>query len=206
MHSDLAAAGANASARAGVVVPVRAFVGGHARLVGALDDAARAELGRELAARVLAAAAPFPAVVVTEAAEVREWAEDLGVAVIGDPGGLDESARAGVRWCRDHELPRAIIAHADLPWARTFAGVANDGSRAVVVIVPCHRDDGTPVLSVPVDIDFGFAYGERSFRRHVASARRQGLGVRVVRDPTLAFDVDVPADLVGLGTLLAAPG
>jgi 2-phospho-L-lactate/phosphoenolpyruvate guanylyltransferase len=206
MPSDSATTGANASARAGVVVPIRAFVGGQARLVGAIDDAARADLGQQLATRVLAAAAPFPVVVVSDAPEVRTWAEGAGAtAVIGDPGGLDASARAGVRWCRAQGLPRAIIAHADLPWARTFAGVANDGSRPIVVVVPCHRDNGTPVLSVPVDSDFEFAYGERSFRRHVAVARRLGLGVRVVRDPNLAFDVDVPSDLVRLGPMLAAP-
>jgi len=138
---------------------------------------------------------------------VRVWALGAGVtAVIDDPGGLDASARAGVLWCRAQGLPRAIVAHADLPWARTFAGVANDGSLPIVVAVPCHRDDGTPVLSVPVDADFEFAYGEGSFRRHVSMARHRGLGVRVVRDPRLAFDVDVPADLTRLGPMLTAPG
>jgi 2-phospho-L-lactate guanylyltransferase len=78
-----------------------------------------------------------------------------------------------------------------------------------MVAVPCHRDDGTPVLSVPTDTDtdteFTFAYGENSFRRHVALAQRLGLAVRVVRDPNLAFDVDVPADLARLRRALAAP-
>jgi 2-phospho-L-lactate guanylyltransferase len=51
------------------------------------------------------------------------------------------------------------------------------------------------VLSVPVGVPFRFAYGPGSFRRHVAEAERLGLHVRVVRDPDLAFDVDVPDDL-----------
>jgi 2-phospho-L-lactate guanylyltransferase len=70
-----------------------------------------------------------------------------------------------------------------------------DGTQPIVTIVPCHRDDGTPVLSVPVDLDFHFSYGPGSFRRHAAEARRVGAAVRVVRDPSLAFDVDVPSDL-----------
>jgi 2-phospho-L-lactate guanylyltransferase len=70
-----------------------------------------------------------------------------------------------------------------------------------VAIVPCHRDDGTTVLSVPVDAPFRVAYGPGSFRRHAAEARRLGLGFRVVRDPELAFDVDVPDDLDRLGVL-----
>jgi 2-phospho-L-lactate guanylyltransferase len=51
---------------------------------------------------------------------------------------------------------------------------------------------------VPIGPPFDFAYGPGSFRRHVAEARRRGYGVRVVREPTLAFDVDVPADLAAL--------
>ena len=50
----------------------------------------------------------------------------------------------------------------------------------------------------PVDAPFRFAYGTGSFRRHAAEARRLGLGLRVVRDRDLAFDVDVPDDLLAL--------
>ncbi len=70
--------------------------------------------------------------------------------------------------------------------------------------MPCHRDDGTPVLSVPTAAEFRFAYGPGSFRRHAAEARRLGLGLRVIRDRDLAFDVDVPDDLVELAADLEA--
>lgn len=205
MPFDPASSGANASSPAGVVVPIRAFAGGQARLAGAIDAAARADLGRELATRVLEAANPFPVVVVSDAPEVRAWAGAAGAtAVIDDPGGLDAAARAGVTWCRAQGLSRVIVAHADLPWARTFAGIARDGSRPIVTIVPCHRDNGTPVLSVPTDVDFEFGYGEGSFRRHALIAREQGLAVRVIRDPSLAFDVDLPDDLARLGAMSTA--
>ncbi len=65
-------------------------------------------------------------------------------------------------------------------------------------IVPCHRDDGTPVISIPAGTSFSLAYGTGSFRRHVAAAHAAGLAVRVVRDPLLGFDVDLPADLAAL--------
>ena len=91
-----------------------------------------------------------------------------------------------------------IVAHADLPHARPgalerFATIAP----GIVTIVPCHRDDGTPVLSVPAGAGFAFAYGPGSARRHAAIARGLGLAVHIVRDPELGFDVDVPADLDG---------
>ena len=67
--------------------------------------------------------------------------------------------------------------------------------RPVVALVPCHRDDGTNVLSVPTSADFVFAYGPGSFQRHLAEADRLGLEARIVRDPDLMVDVDVPDDL-----------
>ena len=60
------------------------------------------------------------------------------------------------------------------------------------------------MLSVPTAVDFRFAYGPGSFRRHAVESRRLGLGLRVVRDHDLAFDVDVPDDLVELATDLEA--
>jgi 2-phospho-L-lactate guanylyltransferase len=182
----------------GVVVPIRAFALGKVRLAGELDGDQRAVLARELADRVVSAAGPAPVVVVTSAPDVRAWAVGRGVAVVDDPGSLDAAARAGCEHLRAAGCARAVVAHADLPWARTLAPLARDGSRPIVALVPCHRDDGTPVLSVPLDVAYRFAYGPGSFREHAAEARRLGLGLRVVRDPQLAFDVDVPADLVAL--------
>ena len=49
---------------------------------------------------------------------------------------------------------------------------------------------------VPSGGGFTFAYGPGSFQRHGAEARRLGLGLRVVREPLLGHDVDVPADLL----------
>jgi 2-phospho-L-lactate guanylyltransferase len=193
-----------AGARAGVVIPIRAFALGKARLADALDPATRTALARRWAERVVQAAAPLPVIVVSSDAEVQEWARLLHVTVIADPGTLDAAAVAGRDHLRDASCTRVVIAHADLPFARDLARLARDGSQPVVALVPCHRDDGTPVLSVPAAVDFRFAYGPDSFRRHAAEARRLGLAVRVVRDRDLAFDVDVPDDLVDLAGDLEA--
>ena len=191
-------------ARAGVVVPIRAFALGKARLADTLDLAARASLGQRWAAQVVHAAAPMTTLVVSSDPEVCDWATRLGLAVVDDPGTLDAAAVAGRDWLRELGCTRAVIAHADLPYARALDRLARDGSQPIVALVPCHRDDGTPVLSVPTAVDFQFAYGPGSFRRHAVESRRLGLGLRVVRDRDLAFDVDVPDDLVELATDLQA--
>jgi 2-phospho-L-lactate guanylyltransferase len=171
---------------------------GKARLADTLNVEERARLGRHCAESVAAAAAGLPTVVVSSDPEVQDWAAGLALAVVDDPGTLDASAAVGRAVLRDCGCTRVVIAHADLPHARTFAGVIRDATCPVVTIVPCHRDDGTPVLSLPTAADFRFAYGPGSYRRHAAEARRLGLGVRVVRDRDLAFDVDLPADLATL--------
>jgi 2-phospho-L-lactate/phosphoenolpyruvate guanylyltransferase len=187
----------------GAVIPIRAFALGKARLAASLDGAERAALARRWAEQVVHAAAPMPVVVVSSDPDVRTWASALGLDRLDDPGSLDAAAAAGRDHLRALGCARVVVAHADLPRARGLARLARDASVPVVALVPCHRDDGTPVLSVPTDADFRFAYGPESFRRHAAEARRLGLGLRVVRDRDLAFDVDIPDDLTALNTSLA---
>jgi 2-phospho-L-lactate/phosphoenolpyruvate guanylyltransferase len=183
------------AAPTGVVVPIRTFALGKARLAERLTPEERADLARRFADQVVTAAGALPVVVVTSAPEVGAWARELGVATVADPGSLDGAAGDGRDFLAARGCERVVIAHADLPFARSLAPVTGDGADPVVALVPDHRDDGTPVLSVPVAAPFRFAYGPGSFRRHVEEAERLGLTVRVVRDPDLGFDVDVPADL-----------
>jgi 2-phospho-L-lactate guanylyltransferase len=192
--------GAGVSRRnAAVVIPIRSFEAGKSRLGSELDPGRRAELLRAMAENVVAAAGPMRVAVVSNAGEVRRWAAELGLTVIDDPGTLNLAAAAGLGWADVAGFDRVVVAHADLPLATSLAPVAADGRRPIVTAVPCHRDDGTPVLSLPTTAtNFVFAYGPGSFRRHAAAARAAGLAFRVRRDGRLGRDVDAPEDLVGL--------
>jgi 2-phospho-L-lactate guanylyltransferase len=174
---------------------LRSFAFGKARLADALDDAARVAFVQSMAERVVAAARPRPVVVVSSAPEVRAWAASHDLTCLDDPGTLDAAAATGRAWVAAQGLARLVVAHGDLPLATTLDGVADDGAARVAVIVPDHHGDGTPVLSIPVDVAFEFAYGHRSCERHAAEARRCGLDVRLAPVRELSFDVDVAADL-----------
>lgn len=183
---------------AGVVIPIRAFTSGNARLAAVLDDRERVDLAMTMAAAVVGAAGELPIVIVSSAPEVRSWPAVAPHTVIDDPGtGLDGAVAAGCAHLAGHGVTRLIVAHADLPRARAGSLVrfATDPPD-VVSIVPCHRDDGTPVISIPASPPFGFAYGPDSARRHAATARSAGLVVRVVRDADLGYDIDIPEDLL----------
>lgn len=144
---------------------------------------------------VVDAAGGRPLVVVSSAPEVDAWCAQRALHRIDDPGSLDGAAAHGREWVRAQGLDRVVVVHADLPLATTLDAVADDGAAPVAVIVPDHRDDGSPVLALPASAPFEFAYGPGSSLRHRHEAERLGLTVRVARIAELAFDVDVPADL-----------
>jgi 2-phospho-L-lactate guanylyltransferase len=179
----------------GVVLPLRSFSHGKARLAQQLGVARREQLVRAMAERVVDAAGALPVVVVSSAPEVRAWAADRDLACLIDPGSLDGAAEAGRDHFREGGFLRVVVVHGDLPLARTLAHVSGGGAQRVAVLVPSHRDGGTPVLAIPAGVPFAFTYGHGSFERHCAHARALGLDVRVVHDDALGFDVDVPDDL-----------
>ena len=188
----------------GVLIPVKAFADAKGRLAGAVDADGRADLARAMAATVVAAAAPLPVTVVCDDDGVDAWARSVGAAVIRVHGpGLNRAVEAGVAALAADGVPQVVIAHADLPRAtRLDHCAATQG----ITLVPDRNLDGTPVLSVPTDAGFRFAYGPGSYAAHVAEAERLGLPWRSLHDPDLAFDVDDPADLEGLDGLLGALG
>lgn len=176
-----------------VLVPVKAFAVAKVRLAPALSGEERRALARAMADQVLAAAAPLPAAVVCDDEEVRAWAERAGAQVLWCPGlGLNGAVTEGVARLAAAGTTRVVVAHADLPLATALAWVAEgDG----VTLVPDRHDDGTNVAGVPAAAGFAFSYGPGSFARHRAEAARLELPLRVVRDPALGWDVDLPADL-----------
>lgn len=176
-----------------VVVPVKAFAEAKRRLAPALDRQGRERLAREMAERVLAAARPLPTAVVCDDAGVAAWARSQGALVVWEPGrGLNGAVEAGVDRAGAGGAHRVIVAHADLPLAADLSWVARfDG----VTLVPDRRDDGTNVVCVPSGARFSFSYGPGSFARHGQEARRLALPLRVVREPLLGYDIDMPGDL-----------
>jgi 2-phospho-L-lactate guanylyltransferase len=181
-----------------VLVPVKAFAAAKARLAPTLDAAGRAALAREMAARVLGAARPLPVAVVCDDPDVARWAQGRGAMVLPEPGrGLNGAVEAGVERLGDAGAAEVLVVHADLPFAHEVAQLAGFVG---VTLVPDRRDDGTNVACVPTGAGFRFHYGPGSFARHRAEAQRLGLECRVVRDPELTWDVDVPGDIpAGLG-------
>src|SRR3954452_2090777 len=141
----------------------------------------------------VAAAGNLPASVVCDDEDVAAWATALGASVIWSPGvGLNGAVTDGVLKLAAAGAIEVIVAHADLPLADDLTRLAGF---AGVTFVPDGHVEVTNVLCVLTGVDFRFAYGPGSFARHRDEADRLALPYRVLRDPRLGWDVDVPADL-----------
>lgn len=172
---------------------MKAFALAKGRLAGVLDDRERAALARRCAAAVVASAGDWPVYVVTGAGEVADWAESTGARVVPDPGGgLDAAVAAGRGAAVSDGADHVVIAHGDLPLARTLAHVVVEGA---VTIVPDRHRDGTNVLALPADCPLTTSYGPGSFDRHCALVEAAGLVAHVVDDRDLALDLDTADDL-----------
>jgi 2-phospho-L-lactate/phosphoenolpyruvate guanylyltransferase len=183
------------------LVPVKGFAAAKRRLAPALSPDARAALARSMAEHVLVACAPLTRAVVCDDPEVAAWASARGALLLEEPGlGLNGAVTAGVDALNRAGAAEVLVVHADLPMAKDLASLSGAGADsaagpAIVTLVPDRRDDGTNVACVPADAGFRFSYGPGSFERHCAEAARLGLELRIVREPDLAWDVDVPADI-----------
>jgi 2-phospho-L-lactate guanylyltransferase len=177
-----------------VVVPVKAFANAKHRLAEVLGSDDRAALARDLATRVVRAARGLDVFVVCDDEDVATWAKELGAMVLWRPAaGLNDAVTFAVTEVAAAGFTHALVAHGDLPLAVDLTVVAGfDG----VTLVPDRHADGTNVLALPTGAGFVFRYGPGSFVRHLAEAHRCDLAVRVLRDPALSWDVDVPGDLL----------
>ena len=182
-------------------LPLKAFTAAKGRLEGLLEPSARAALSRAMAERVTAAWVETGAtvVVVTPDPAVAAWARGFGLEVIAEPpgGGLNgaaaaaaaEAARRGRPWC---------IVHADLPLLTpALAGAFTAALGPGIAVLAPSRQGGTNLLAAALPL--AFAYGPRSFSRHLAAAR--GLERRVMVTTGTALDLDTPEDLQGAAAL-----
>ncbi|MEL7158396.1 MAG: 2-phospho-L-lactate guanylyltransferase [Actinomycetota bacterium] len=176
-----------------VVIPVKSFAEAKGRLADSLTSEERRALAQRMAEGVIAAARPLPTWVVCHDHDIARWAMGQGARVLwrSSPG-LNRAITAAVDTLGGLGIGTVIIAHGDLPLARTLAWVGEfDG----VTIVPDRRGQGTNVMAVPTGTGFTFAYGVGSAPLHRAEAEQRGLAVRVIDDEALGWDVDVAADL-----------
>ena len=132
--------------------------------------------------------------------------QPTALALLDDPGiGLNAALTSALDQAEAGGARRVIVIPGDLPRV-----TVQDMELLAVVpataigIAPDRHGTGTNALSLPLPAarGFRFAFGDDSFALHQAEAARLGLAVEAIHSPTLAKDIDVPADLADADDLL----
>ncbi len=192
-------------------MPVKTFEGAKQRLASVLSPAERSTLSETMLEDVLEALARWkdcpPVVVVTGEPRALRLAQKFSFEVMDDPANAGESeaiAMASVV-CNSRAVSGTLVLPGDIPLlkaselASIFAAAPQQGT----VLVPSFNGSGTnAALRRPADL-FPLRFGEPSFERHIrAACATRGLCV-TLQLPSIALDVDTPADLA---LLLSAEG
>jgi 2-phospho-L-lactate guanylyltransferase len=190
------------------VLPIKSFPQAKSRTE--LEAGDRAALADSMMRDVLAALARCrelaEILVVTREPSAAAAALDVGAAVVDDPreAGHSEAALLGVAEAQRRGAERVLLVPGDCPLldaAEVDALLA--AHRDGVTIVPDRHGTGTNALVLAPPDAMAPAFGPGSRARHAALARAAGADVRIVDVPSLAFDVDTPADVADLRAVAA---
>jgi 2-phospho-L-lactate/phosphoenolpyruvate guanylyltransferase len=177
-----------------VLIPLKTFEIAKGRLGDHLSAAKRASLAQRLAEGVIAAASPWPVVVVCDDDGVAAFADARGASVLRvEARGLNAAISDALVSLPTGGATHVIIAHGDLADPSALRALPlGDG----ITIVPDRSSDGTNVLALPALVARSFTphYGVGSFNAHLAEAQRCGLTITVHSSEGLAFDIDRPED------------
>jgi 2-phospho-L-lactate guanylyltransferase len=191
-----------------VVIPVKAPSVCKLRLAPVLAEAERAKLVAAMLGRVVAAA---------QAARGVDGVALVGPSRHGLPEDVELLHEAGTGLNHALDMAREELSRRGVTRMLAVAGdlpglTADDVERLAALpvdtlgIATDRHGTGTNALSLPLPAaaKFAFAFGQDSFARHRSEAERLGLRIAPVTSDGLAQDIDDPADLAGITSLLTA--
>lgn len=198
--------------KATAIVPVKRFAEAKRRLAAGIDEERRQALVAAMLEDTLeaigAARAIERAIVVTGDPRAQEIVASTPAEVLPDPAdeGHVTAALAGIARAEVDGAECVVLLPGDCPLLdpkeldRLLTGVP----ASYVAIVPDRHGSGTNALVLAPPGAIRPAFGEGSRERHVAAARDAGVPYAVEELPSLALDLDTPADLIALTRALEA--
>jgi len=192
--------------KATAVLPVKRFAEAKQRLAGGMGASRRAELAAAMLEDALEAIAATRSIertiVVTGDPRATEISTVLGATVLPDPdqGGHSGAALAGIESAIELGAHAVVLLPIDCPLlaSRELERLLTGMPERYVTVVPDRHGTGTNALALAPPKAIEPAFGEGSCARHVAAAREAGVPYAVEELPSLALDLDTPADVVAL--------
>jgi 2-phospho-L-lactate guanylyltransferase len=189
--------------KATAILPVKRFAAAKQRL--GLDDERRAALVAAMLADVLDAIGGARMVERTSVVTGEPAAAELAAAtaeVLPDPSdeGHPEAALLGIDRAREQGSDCVVLLPGDCPLLdpRELDSLLTGVGERYVAVVPDRHGTGTNALVLTPPNAIRPAFGEGSRERHVEAARDSGVPFSVEPVPSLALDLDTPADLIAL--------
>ncbi len=187
-----------------VIVPMKPLALAKQRLRSVLPDAERRALAVDMLTHVLATVSSSRiadlAVLVSADSLVLQLARDWDfIPLQENTSGYNESTTQAIRWSKAQGMNTVLILPADLPNLQpddlhNLVALMPDAPQAAI-IAPNATETGTNALLLrPPDL-ITPSFGPDSFNRHCALSRSVGVEPIIYRSPSLAFDIDLPADL-----------
>jgi 2-phospho-L-lactate/phosphoenolpyruvate guanylyltransferase len=188
-----------------VLLPVKPFPSAKMRLSSVLSEEQRQNLARELWIRTLKAITGSgfrsTTLVISRELEVLEQAQNAGLRVFLEPEGLDlngiltgaaaEAARLGADSILVLPMDLPLLSKESLDSLQNLLPVQSPA----LMLVPDRHGRGTNILFQTPPQFLPFQFGPSSFAHHRAAAKRAGVEPVIIKDLTLAMDLDLPADL-----------
>lgn len=198
--------------KATAVLPVKRFGEAKRRLAAGVEDERREALVAAMLEDTLAAIEDSRSIertiVVTGDPRAQEIVAASSVEVLPDPAdeGHVVAALAGIARAEVAGAAYVALLPGDCPLLdpkeldRLLTGIPS----SFVAIVPDRHGTGTNALVLSPPDAIRPSFGEGSCARHVAAAREANVPFAVEELPSLALDLDTPADVVALTRALAA--
>ncbi len=192
--------------KATAILPVKRFAAAKQRLAPGMGSTHRAELAAAMLEDVLeaigAARSIERLIVVSSEPRAIELATASGAEVLPDPdqGGHSGAALAGIARAGELGAECVVLLPIDCPLlaTRELERLLTGMPERYVAIVPDRHGTGTNALALAPPEAIEPSFGEGSCARHVAAAREAGVPFGVEELPSLALDLDTPADVVAL--------
>lgn len=200
--------------RATAVLPVKRFSAAKQRLAAGIDDERREALVAAMLEDTLEAIAEARSIerviVVSGDPRVQEIVATSAAEVLPDPNdeGHVVAALAGIARAEAEGAECVVLLPGDCPLLdpKELDSLLTGLPARFVAVVPDRHGTGTNALALAPPGAIRPAFGEGSCARHVAAAREAGVPYAVEELPSLALDLDTPADVVALTRVLDEGG
>lgn len=194
------------------ILPAKAFEDAKQRLAPAFQLGNRRALIESMFADAILALKRVPSIdwtlVVTSDPVAVQIAAGHEALVVEDTGSShSEAAQIGIRRALALGATRALLVPGDCPLldpAELEQLIARPVPERSALIVPDRHGEGTNALLLSPPDAMPPAFGEGSRRRHTELAIARGATPEVVELPSLALDIDTPADLEELLEMFAS--